>query len=142
MAATISTASRSLLALLELSQTMLLQKANSLANLFFFFFLAAQCDMWGLRSPTRNGTCSGSMESQPLDLWGSPHLQILYKPSLRSQGHPKFYCFSFSKMLSSCSQQRLKLIPILLLSPNKNFSSFPPQPLSNSTRPDLITLIG
>lgn len=41
----------------------------------FFFFLAVQCGLWDFSSLTRNQThafCSGSVDSEPLDLQGSP----------------------------------------------------------------------
>ena len=46
--------------------------------LFFFFFpyfLATQCGLWGLSSPTRDWTrapCTGNVESEPLDSRGRP----------------------------------------------------------------------
>ena len=52
------------------------QRLNQIKVCFLFFnFLAALHGMWDLSSPTRDGTCtlcSGSTESQPLDLQGSP----------------------------------------------------------------------
>ena len=59
------------------------QRLNQIKVCFLFFnFLAALHGMWDLSSPTRDGTCtlcSGSTESQPLDLQGSPSLIVFWR---------------------------------------------------------------
>ena len=44
---------------------------------FFFWLCCGACGLWDLSSQTRDQThipCSGSLESQPLDWQGSPHI--------------------------------------------------------------------
>ena len=52
-----------------------------LKECFIYLFLATPHDMWDLSSPARDQThapCNGSMESQPLDLQGSPTFSFYY----------------------------------------------------------------
>ena len=43
----------------------------------FFFFFATLLNLWDLTSLTRDQTCIGSAESEPLDRHGSPYTLFL-----------------------------------------------------------------
>ena len=54
---------------------------HSRSLLVIFFFLATPCSMWDLYSLIRNQThvhCIRSVESSPLDHWGSPYYWFLH----------------------------------------------------------------